>query len=139
MIGSSTVRSDSPVLDTRWGETCSSFLKAVAAHRSKASASYYYRNHLQYFDGLFRSLMEVNRVLESGAPCVLVVQDSFYKEIHNDLAAVVVEMGHAFGWQLSDRHDYPSTRHMGRAHPGTKTYGRSAKAVESVLILRTAD
>jgi hypothetical protein len=131
MIGSSTVRDDAPLADPRWGPTCSTFLKAVGQHPSKASPTYYRRNHLQYFDGLFRSLCELDRVLTPGAPCVLVVQDSHYKEVHNDLPTIVGEMGQALGWSVMERHDYPSTRHLGRVH-------RDTRATESALVLKTA-
>jgi len=129
MIGSSTVRADEPAIDSNWGRTCKTFLTAVKRHSSKASATYYLRNHLQYFDGLFRSLRELDRVLKPGAPCVLVVQDSRYKEIHNDLPTIVVEMAESVGWNVADRHNYESTRHIGRVH-------RKTKATESALLFR---
>jgi len=131
MIGSSTVRNDAPLVDPRWGPTCSTFLKAVAQHPSKASSTYYLRNHLQYFDGLFRSLRELDRVLASGGPCVLVLQDSHYKEIRNDLPTIVSEMGQTLGWSVTHKHHYESTRHLGRVH-------RKVAATETALILRTA-
>jgi SAM-dependent methyltransferase len=131
MIGSSTVRADEPNIDSRWGKTCRNFLTTIKRHRSKASATYYLRNHLQYFDGLFRSLRELDRVLRPGAPCVLVVQDSHYKEIHNDLPTITIEMTRSLGWELGEDHRYQSTRHVGRLHRGTQ-------AIEAALILRTA-
>jgi SAM-dependent methyltransferase len=131
MIGSSTVRADEPAIDRRWGKMCRNFLTAVKRHRSKASATYYLRNHLQYFDGLFRSLCELDRVLRPGAPCVLVVQDSHYKDIHNDLPTIVTEMTRSLGWELDEGHRYESTRHLGRVH-------RRIKAIETALLLRTA-
>lgn len=131
MIGSSTVRADEPTADTGWGKTCKRFLMAVKRHNSKASATYYLRNHLQYFDGLFRSLCELDRVLKPNAPCVLVVQDSHYKEVHNDLPRITSEMAMTLGWQVLERHQYEATRYLGRIH-------RKAEATETVLMLRTA-
>ncbi len=130
MIGSSTVRADKPTPDPLWGKTCKNFLAAVKRHSSKASSTYYLRNHLQYFDGLFSSLRELNRVLKPGAPCVLVVQDSHYKDIHNDLPTITSEMARSLGWQVVDQHRYESTRHLGRVH-------RKTRAIETALVLRT--
>lgn len=138
MMGSSTVSADSPTIDPGWGQTCATFLGEVAAHPSKASGTYYLRNHLQYFDKLSRSLTEIDRVLAPGAACFLVVQDSHYKELHNDLAAVVVEMAGALGWTDVDRHDYLSKRHMGRVHRTAKQYRAVTEATESVLVFTTA-
>jgi tRNA G10 N-methylase Trm11 len=131
MIGSSTVRTDEPPADPRWGNTCRRLLTAIRRHSSKASATYYLRNHLQYFDGLFRSLCELDRVLRPGAPCVLVVQDSHYKDIHNDLPTITTEMTQSLGWEMAQRHRYESTRHLGRVHGTTN-------AIETALLLRTA-
>jgi hypothetical protein len=138
MIGSSTVRKDEPIVDFTWGATCASFLARVAKHPSKASATYYLRNHLQYFDGLARSLRELDRVLVPASPCVLVVQSSHYKGVRNDLPTMVSEMGGAQGWTLVERHNYDSSRHMARVHPRAREYRRLTKAIESVLVFRTA-
>jgi SAM-dependent methyltransferase len=138
MIGSSTVRRDAPDVHSLWGTTCRTFLTRVSRHPSKASSTYYLRNHLQYFDGLFRSLREADRVLTPGAPCVLVVQDSHYKDVHNDLPTIVQEMGEGLGWHVVQRHDYRSTRHMRRVHSKAQSYRRVSSATESVLVLETA-
>jgi hypothetical protein len=138
MIGSSTVAKGAPAIDPAWGATCANFLDAVAGHPSKASATYYLRNHLQYFDKLSRSLKEIDRILASRAPCVLVVQDSHYKELHNDLPAIVLEMASALGWSPVDRHDYRSKRHMGRVHQAAKKYRVVTEATESVLVFTSA-
>ena len=64
------------------------------------------------------------------------VQDSYYKNVHNGLPLIVSEMGEAIGWTVMQRHDYLSPRHMARVHPSFATYRRSARATESVLILK---
>ena len=116
-----------------WGRTCLELLDAIQHHRSKASRSYYLKTHLQYFDDLYRSLGEISRCLRDSGHCVLVVQDSFYKEIHNDLPTIVVEMSRDFGWSLHVRRDFPVARSMAGVNPAVGRYRDNMCTTESVL------
>lgn len=133
MIGSAAIRSAVPEVAQLWGPTCCEFLQQVADHDSKGSLGYYWKTHRLYFDGIYRSLEEINRVLASRSDCVLVVQDSFYKEIHIDLPKIIEEMTGQFHWTMKARHDYSPRSVMATLHPGGRTYRKSTRAVESVL------
>ena len=52
LIGTSTVPKEAPSIKAGWGKTCRSFLEQLENHTSKASESYYLKNHLQYFNSL---------------------------------------------------------------------------------------
>lgn len=138
MIGTATIPNTLPTISTEWGPTCEGFLSRVADHPSWGSRNYYWKNHLFYFDGIYRSLTEIDRVLIPGGDCVLVVQDSYYKEVHNDLPAVIEEMAAGLGWSIRKRHRYDARTLMARVHPGAKTYRAQARATESVLRFATA-
>src|SRR6185436_4394444 len=105
-----------------WGTTCLAFLEQLKNHQSKASATYYYKNHLQYFDGMFKSLAELHRVLEEDGTCVLVVQDSYYKDIQNDLPRIVTEMASANSLEITQREDFTHARTMAAVNPSARTY-----------------
>lgn len=137
MIGTSTIVEGDVIANAVWGKTCRRFLKRVKAHPSKASGGYYLKSHLQYYDGLANSLAEIDRVLKKRAPCILVVQDSYYKEIHNDLATIVEEMGQELGWTSNERHDYPLSQVMSRMHKSGRKYRKSTNATETVLVFTT--
>jgi SAM-dependent methyltransferase len=137
MIGTTSISQAPANVEFAWGPTCAEFLDKVSHHHSKASRTYYLKSHLQYFDSLARSLRELDRVLASSSRCVLVVQDSYYKEVHNDLQTVLAEMGTALGWALTERYDFASRRHMGRVNPSARKYRSSSVATESVLAFRT--
>ena len=122
MIGGAVVPRDAPSAQANWGKTCLTFLDKVAKHSSKASATYYLKNHLQYFDGVFRSLGEISRVLVDNGTCALVVQDSHYKDIHNNLPRIFVEMSNAHDLQLGRQVDFENTRSMARRHPHARKY-----------------
>jgi hypothetical protein len=133
MIGSTQVPRMPLDADEAWGPTCSAFLKAVHAHPSKASAGYYYNTHLDYFDKMSRSLNALASGLKPDGLAVLVVQDSYYKDVHNDLPKIIGEMGKATGLCLTRNEKFAWQQSMSRINPHTKAYKRPSGATESVL------
>lgn len=69
----------------------------IAAHPSKASATYYYRFFSTYFVDLQASIKNVSKVLKGGSRGCMVVQSSSYKEIEVDLAGAVVSLIEEYG------------------------------------------
>jgi len=132
MIGSTQVPKRDIEVDEGWGETCVSFLAALKAHPSKASSGYYYRTHLDYFDKMNRSMQRLALSLKPGGRAVLVVQDSYYKDIHNDLPKIITEIGAHHGLTLGQSKAF-HLRSMSDINPGRQTYVRPSGATESVL------
>ncbi len=112
MIGTTTVQKDEPARHEKWGKTCCSFLDKMMNHESKASATYYYKNHLQYFDSIFNSLSQISRVLKKGGVGVFVVQDSYYKDVYNDLSQVYTEMAMKNNLELLRKESFQVQRSM---------------------------
>ena len=133
LIGASTVPRTTVAPSKEWGLTCNRFLDRLAAHPSKASLSYYLKNHVQYFDAVFRSLGEIKRTMKPGASCIVVVQDSHYKDIHNDLPKIFSEMASGMGLGLRRRVDFRLKRTFAGIHPVVRQYRERADATESVL------
>ncbi len=136
MLGTSMVQATPPAVQSHWGTVCNTFLKQLASHKSKASQGYYLKNHLQYFDGLFNSVREIGRVLKHGAMCAVVVQDSYYKELHNDLPGTLHQMASSCELELVKRVDFQHHNTMAGIHPGTRQYRKRPSATESVLLLQ---
>jgi DNA modification methylase len=134
MLGTSTIRHDSPEATENFGAYCSSLLDRVSAHPSKAARSYYRKTYAQYLGGLSKSVREIGRVLSPGSPAVLVVQDSYFKDIHVDLAAIVSEFAEEAGLRTVERIDFASHRTMGSVHKHARNYRDSSAATESVVI-----
>lgn len=133
LMGTSTVNAAAGSVDQHWGVTCSRFLDAVYKHPSKASQGYYYKNHYQYFDSLQTSITELTRVLKPQGSCILVIQDSYYKDVHNDVPTIAVEMAEHAGMTLRRRDDFFSNKSMVYMNQHAKKYLASRKNVESVL------
>ncbi len=134
MIGSTQVPNGEIELDEGWGKTCLRFLAALKAHPSKASGGYYYRTHLDYFDKMNRSMQRLALSLKDGGRMVLVVQDSYYKDVHNDLPTIISEIGAHYGLTLGQSKTF-HLRSMSDINPGRQTYVRPSGATESVLCL----
>ena len=133
LTGTSTVERVAPSFDSKWGTTCANFLESLYNHPSQASKGYYFKNHLQYFSSLSRSLGEISRILKPGKPCFLVVQDSYYKEIHNDVPTITAEIASHFGLSTARREDFKTSRSMVGVNLKSKKYLNTRNTTESVL------
>ncbi len=134
MIGSTRVPLGEIRPNSRWGKTCTKFLTSVKLHTSKASSGYYLKTHLDYFDKLSSSIDRVRAVMKPGARAVLVVQDSYYKDVHNDLPTIVSEMAALHGLEFLGSKEFRLSRSMSGVNPYTRVYKRRPGAVEAVLI-----
>jgi hypothetical protein len=133
MIGTTKVPVKDIVASEHWGTRCNQFLEAVRSHRSKASKGYYYRTHLDYFDKMYRSIENLSAALKSRGTAVLVVQDSYYKELHNDLPGIVMEIAKGHGLDFRRRADFKSKACMSRVNTRAVAHSTRAGSTESVL------
>ncbi|MEU8814934.1 hypothetical protein [Actinoplanes sp. NPDC048796] len=136
MIGTPTIAGlSSDVRPDQWGAAAADLLARVTAHSSVASATYYRKYYTQYFQGMWTSLNELHRVVKAGSPAVLVVQDSFYKDIHVDLPALVGDMSKAAGWSAWRRLNFNVPRTMAAINPRSRRYRENFAATESAVVL----
>jgi DNA modification methylase len=135
MVGTPTITGERGTPE-EWGPTAAAFLAAVSGHASRASGGYYTKYFHQYYAGMRSSLGELRRVLKESAPAVLVVQDNYYKDLHNDTAQILSEMAIALGFVSAERQDFPVIRNRASMNPRARQYRTKASAVESILILR---
>ena len=135
MVGTPTMTGEHGAPE-QWGPAATAFLAGVAGHTSKASGGYYTNYFRQYYAGMWSSLGELRRVMRDGAPAVLVVQDNYYKDVHNDTNQILSEMAVALGFESADHYDFPVIRNRASMNPRTRQYRTKASAVESILVLR---
>ena len=135
LTGTTTVPTECDPIDSAWGPTCITFLQAVKSHTSKASAGYYLKSHARYFRDLSNSIGELKRVTAPGGAVVLVIQDSHYKEIHNDLPTIAVEMAQQAGFSHVVSRHFPLTKLIAASNPKVRKYRVNAVgATESVVV-----
>jgi hypothetical protein len=113
-------------------------LDAIGAHPSKASESYYLKYFSQYFGMMTESIKELRRVVTTGASgcCTLVVQDSYYKDIHVDLPTLISDLAGEYGWALVERRNYSVTSTMASINTKARGYRKAYSAVEAALTFR---
>ena len=63
----------------------------------------------------------------------MVVQDSFYKDIHNDLPKIIAEIANTHNLKLQRREDFVLSRTMAGRNPKVRAYRDSTRATEAVL------
>lgn len=135
MLGSPLTRHDGRGMGASCGRTARRFLDTVKTHPSKASSTYYFRYYEAYLHGLQSALVRLDRLTRRDGTIGLVVQDSYYKETHFDLPAIVAEIGQRLG-RRPERLDFDVPRTMASIHPGARAYRSSFRAVESFVVLR---
>jgi hypothetical protein len=133
LIGTPTIHADTPMPNASWGNTCIALLERIRDHRSKAAKSYYYKTYVQYFAAMARSFSEMNRCLKLQGRCVLVVQDSYFKDVHIDLAAIFSEMALSASLGLRRQVNFTISRTFGSINSRSRRYRNASSATESVL------
>ncbi|WP_409995533.1 DNA methyltransferase [Rhizobium leguminosarum] len=135
MLGSTRVPAEHLQIDDSWGPTATSFLKKLREHNSKASAGYYFKTHLDYFHKLSKSLQTISKTLKISGSAVLVIQDSHYKELHNDLPRATIEIAESHGLLFGREERFEVRNTLAGTHPLSRQYRQNANATESVLCL----
>lgn len=136
MIGTPTINRALPEPAPRWGRTCLNLLDTISQHKAYASKSYYWKTYIQYFSSLNQSLVEITRTVRPAGLCFLVVQDSYYKNVHINLAKVATEMAERLGWTEATRADFPTTRSMVGLNSRAVENGNPKRVTETVLGFR---
>jgi hypothetical protein len=91
MIGT-TKMVEKGVPDPKWGSECNKTLAEIRAHHSYASERYYFWHYFQYFKSLYKSLEIMISRLRKRGKGVIVLQDSFYKDIEIRLDIIAIDM-----------------------------------------------
>lgn len=132
MIGTTAIDDSNHDMSSSWGESCHNFLKQMSEHTSVASKSYYLKNHIQYFSSMEESIKEINRVLKPDGDAILVVQDSYYKDLHNNLPLFIEEIAFNSGLKLEGRVNFEA-RSLSNINSKSLNYRSRKPIYESVL------
>jgi hypothetical protein len=133
MIGTPTISSDVPQPVADWGATANALIDRVSQHTSRASGTYYRKYFLQYFASMSQSIKELRRVLSKDGQAVIVIQDSYYKDVHIDLPTVMEEMSESVGFSLRERRDFDIAITKAAINRKARSWRSTFTATESVL------
>ncbi|MFE8954245.1 hypothetical protein [Streptomyces althioticus] len=111
-------------------------LEKVANHGSKASSGYYLKQARQYLCDLADGLEEITRVSRAGAHMMLVVQDSYYKDISVPLAEICIAESERRGWELVGREAFPVKRTLTAVNTPARAY-KKGEVAETVVKFRS--
>ncbi|MCJ2129409.1 hypothetical protein [Methylobacterium sp. E-045] len=136
MVGSIRVPTEEITTSPNWGVKCLEFLGQVYDHPSKASNGYYYKTHIDYYNKMYKSLKNISAAIKPGGLAILVAQDSYYKEIHNDVPTIIAQFADTIGLALERKDDFAVKRSMLGIHRHSKTYRQRHSTIESVICLR---
>ncbi|MNB87037.1 DNA methylase [compost metagenome] len=135
-MGAPVISDKSITYNNEWGETCTSFLKEVENHHTKAARSYYLPVYLQYFRDAIESLYEIKRVLKSGGQACLVVQSSYFKEVEGKLGEMYVEMGRNLGFEAYIAKREEIKQHIAHVNTKSSLYVKNKVYYEDAVIFR---
>ncbi len=118
-MGAPVITKESKDQREQWGALCNDVLNSIKSHDTKAAASYYWKNIVQYFMDSDAALKEILRVLRPGGRGLIVVQSSYFKEIDLPLGDIYVDMARAKGLIAEIAYREVVKGHM--AHVNTKS------------------
>ncbi|WP_431201354.1 DNA methyltransferase [Bradyrhizobium betae] len=135
MIGSPVVGRGPSFMPTDIGDYGKTLLAKIAAHASKASATYYLSFFSSYISMMYFSFERLNGLSRPGARMVVVVQGSHYKEIFVDLARLSADFASAAGFQLVSRANFNFKQSFAQLNPRANGYSMDT-AQETALLFR---
>ena len=136
MIGSPTIHKDVLKDEVPQGlELCNRLLNEISKHDSKAAQSYYFKTYKQYILEMQASLKEIARVLVNDGVAVLVVQDSWFKDIYVDVPKIVLEIAKQYGLHGSIQYNLVK-QNMAYINTKSRKYKKDKTTSEAIITIR---
>jgi hypothetical protein len=138
-IGTVTIPEESMGHEQPLPQSSCRLLKEVSNHPSKASKSYYtkfFTNYLSSMNSVFESMTKACR---KDARLVMVVQDSWYKDIHVPTSSLLKDMLVASGWTLKNEWRYEVTAILSSLNPYSREWKPSKTVGEYVQMYVRCD
>jgi hypothetical protein len=112
-------------------------LRNVKAHDSYASSSYYYWGYQYYFEDMTKHFKILSHRMKKDGYLCYVVQNSFYKDIHVDLAGLLSEVASSHGIEIVSEKSWNVKSHMGLIATRNSNYKReNDQRSETALLFR---
>lgn len=135
LMGTTKIRAQAEQCGKDLPTQYSDILKSISDHESKDSAGYYLKQARQYFEDLLQSLDEVTRVTRPGGTASIVVQDSYYKDVHIPLGDLIATYLDSRGWDPERLERYPVPRLLTTLNRAAMEY-RKGRISEWVVTMK---
>lgn len=116
-----------------WGPTCVRLLQGIFSHESYASRRYYYHTYFDYFEKLFAALENTIASMRPGGKGIIVLQDSFYKDLHVPTPEICAQIVASLGCSVDIVRNESVRSHMGQMSPHQKTHAPDKKLSEALV------
>jgi len=110
-------------------------LQVIRTHPSYASERYYYKGFLYYFTDMLDALTRMRKWLRRGGIVIMVVQDTYYKDVYVPTADLLIEVANAVGFDLAARCDWRVRQHLSSLSPHSRRIMPNRTLKESVVAL----
>jgi DNA methylase len=135
MMGTTKMRPQVNSFSIGNSKTLVELLVAIAEHPTKASATYYLRFFQQYFLDLLVFLSWLSKHTTPTCKGLLVVQDSYYKDIKVPIVEIMTELASTVGLNVSILIQESRRRHMGQMSPHQRAHAPAKLLTEFTLML----
>ena len=95
--------------------------------------------YYQYFDALFKTFINFKKYLRVGGKGIVVLQDSFYKELHIPLSDIAVEMLNSIGFDAEVIVKDEVKINMKQLNPAHQQIKLDSKTFENVIYFKLND
>jgi hypothetical protein len=134
MIGTTKIsRKTDDDVPKEWGGICHRTIRSIGSHPSYASRRYYYHTYYQYFDKLHRSLRTLRSMMRPSSKGIIVLQDSYYKDVQVPTAQICVEMMQSLSFTAAIVRTTSVRTNMGRISPTQTAYAPN-KTLQECLV-----
>ena len=115
--------------------TANAVIEEIRCHPTKASGTYYFQFFLQYFLDLERFFRWLSLKTCIGAVGMIVLQNSYYKDLPIPLVDIYQEMAEIYGFRSKIVAEWKKSNHIGQMSPTQRKHAPGKVLTESVVLL----
>ena len=134
MIGTPTIKDTDETTSERmnaWDDV----LQQIRDHDSKAASSYYYKTYYQYGFDMERSISEICRIMKVNGIVIMVIQDSWFKNIHINVPMIICKSFENHRFDVISMNSESVNNNMKYINTRSRQYGNNQN-YEAILTMR---
>jgi hypothetical protein len=132
-IGTPLIRNDEPTQPLP--DCVCKVLHDIKNHASYASKRYYSKTFSYYFSDMFRALRTMHSWLRPGGILIMVAQDTYYKDLHIQTPALLIEMAGVIGFKLIGFQNWSVRKFLSQLSPHSRRIRSNRSLTETAIAL----